>query len=183
MQLIKQVTNKYLKKVPVFKPGATVRVHQRIKEGEKERVQIFEGLVIAINAGAGPDKTFTVRKIVGGIGVEKVFPLYSKNITQIQVIKSSDVRRAKLYYMRKRAGKSARLKEKYLTEKDIVMEEHGLDEEKPEKSEPEEQQISEEAVQQNDKKENKDEENVKVEKESDDKNEKQEEKEEVKENK
>jgi len=124
MQLIQTVQKKFKKKVPVFKAGSTVRVHQRIKEGGKERVQIFEGLVIAVNSGTGPDKTFTVRKMVGSIGVEKIFPLYSKNITKIQVTKSSDVRRSKLYYMRKRSGKSARLKEKHLTEKDVLMEEH-----------------------------------------------------------
>ncbi len=124
MQLIQKIQKKFQKKVPVFKAGATVRVHQRIKEGGKERVQVFEGLVIAVNSGSGPDKTFTVRKMVGSVGVEKIFPLYSKNITKIQVTKSSDVRRSKLYYMRKRAGKSARLKETQLTEKDVLMEEH-----------------------------------------------------------
>jgi large subunit ribosomal protein L19 len=124
MQLIQKIQKKFQKKVPVFKAGATVRVHQRIKEGGKERIQIFEGLVIAVNSGSGPDKTFTVRKMVGNVGVEKIFPLYSKNITKIQVTKSSDVRRSKLYYMRKRAGKSARLKETQLTEKDVLMEEH-----------------------------------------------------------
>lgn len=123
MQLVQQVGKKFMKKVPVIKVGSTVKVHQRIKEGNKERIQIFEGLVIAINSGSGPDKTFTVRKIVGGIGVEKIFPLYSTNITKIQVTKSSDVRRAKLYYMRKRSGKSARLRERHLTEKDVKMEE------------------------------------------------------------
>lgn len=122
MQLLQQVGKKFTKQVPVIKPGNTVRVHQKIKEGGKERVQIFEGLIIAINSGSGTDKTFTVRKIVGGIGVEKIFPLYSKNITKIQVTKSSDVRRAKLYYMRDRSGKSARLKEKQLAEKDVLME-------------------------------------------------------------
>lgn len=135
MQLLKKITKKHLKQVPKFKPGATVRVHQRIKEGDKERIQIFEGLVIAINSGNSTDKTFTVRKIVGGTGVEKIFPLYSTNITKIQVTKSSDVRRSKLYYMRKRAGKSARLKEKHLTERDVVMEEHAEEEEKEEKQE------------------------------------------------
>jgi len=124
MQLIQKIQKKFQKKVPVFKAGATVRVHQKIKEGGKERVQIFEGLVIAVNSGSGPDKTFTVRKMVGNVGVEKIFPLYSKNITKIQVTKSSDVRRSKLYYMRKRSGKSARLKETQLTEKDVLMEEH-----------------------------------------------------------
>lgn len=122
MQLIQQIGKKFMKKVPVIKAGSTVRVHQRIKEGEKERVQIFEGLVIAVNSGTGTDKTFTVRKMVGSIGVEKIFPLYSKNITKIQVTKSSDVRRSKLYYMRKRSGKSARLREKHLTESDVEME-------------------------------------------------------------
>jgi len=123
MQLIQKIQNKFKKKVPVIKAGNTVRVHQKIKEGNKERVQIFEGLVIAVNSGSGTDKTFTVRKMVGSIGVEKIFPLYSKNITKIQVTKEGDVRRSKLYYMRKRAGKSARLREKHLTESDVKMEE------------------------------------------------------------
>ncbi|MFC1600360.1 50S ribosomal protein L19 [Patescibacteria group bacterium] len=122
MQLIQKIGKKFMKKVPVIKAGNTVRVHQRIKEGGKERVQIFEGLVIAVNSGSGTDKTFTVRKMVGSIGVEKIFPLYSKNITKIQVTKEGDVRRSKLYYMRKRSGKSARLKEKHLTESDVAME-------------------------------------------------------------
>jgi large subunit ribosomal protein L19 len=98
-------------KRPVIQPGYTVRVHQKIKEGEKERVQIFEGLVIKLNSGYGADKTFTVRKIIGGIGVEKIFSLYSPNIIKIEVKKKSKVRRAKLYYMRERSGKSARLKQ------------------------------------------------------------------------
>jgi len=131
MQLLQKIGKKFMKKVPVIKAGNTVRVHQRIKEGNKERIQIFEGLVIAVNAGYGPNKTFTVRKMVGGIGVEKIFPLYSTNIVKIQVIKSSDVRRTKLYYMRARSGKSARLKEKHLAEKDVQMEEiEGIGQEK-----------------------------------------------------
>ena len=104
------------KKVPVILTGHTVRVHQKIKEGEKERIQIFEGLVIRVNSGHGADKTFTVRKIVQGIGVEKIFPLYSPNIQKIEVKKESKVRRAKLYYMRDRSGKSARLKEGFISE-------------------------------------------------------------------
>ena len=111
------------KRVPVIKPGYTVRVHQRIKEGEKERVQIFEGLVIKLNSGFGADKTFTVRRIVGGIGVERIFPLYSTNIIKIEVKKKSKVRRAKLYYMRDRFGKSARLKETFVSDKEKEMEE------------------------------------------------------------
>ena len=124
MQLIQKIQNKFKKQVPVIKTGNTVRVHQKIKEGGKERIQIFEGLVIAVNSGSGPDKTFTVRKMVGNIGVEKIFPLYSKNITKIQVTKEGNVRRSKLYYMRDRAGKSARLREKHLAESDVAMEEH-----------------------------------------------------------
>jgi len=123
MQLIQNVGKKFIKKVPDLKPGVTVRVHQKIKEGEKERIQIFEGLIIAISAGNGPSKTFTVRKIVEGIGVEKVFPLYSPNIAKIQVKKESSVRRAKLYYMRKRSGKSARLREKHIVEEKEVIQE------------------------------------------------------------
>lgn len=123
MQLIHDVGKKYTKKVPDLKPGSTVRVHQKIKEGEKERVQVFEGLIIAVSAGNGPAKTFTVRKIVEGIGVEKVFPLYSPNIAKIQVKKEASVRRSKLYYMRKRSGKSARLKEKHLTDEETSVNE------------------------------------------------------------
>jgi large subunit ribosomal protein L19 len=104
------------KKVPDVKIGNTVKVHQKIKEGEKERIQIFEGLVIAINSGHGADKTITVRKVVEGIGVEKIFPLYSQNIEKIEVKKQSKVRRSKLYYMRGRMGKSARLKETFVKE-------------------------------------------------------------------
>ena len=118
MQLIQEVGNKSLKKMPDLKPGSTVRVHQKIKEGEKERVQVFEGLIIAVSPGNGVNKTFTVRKIVEGIGVEKVFPIYSPNIAKIQVKKTSNVRRSKLYYMRQRSGKSARLKEKHLTDEE-----------------------------------------------------------------
>lgn len=122
MQLIQKIQNKFKKQVPVVRPGNTVRIHQKIKEGGKERIQIFEGLVIAVNSGSGSDKTFTVRKVVGNIGVEKIFPLYSTNITKIQVTKAGNVRRSKLYYMRKRSGKSARLREKHLTEKEVIME-------------------------------------------------------------
>jgi len=119
MNLIKHVQDLAIKtKVPAIKTGHTVRVHQRIKEGEKERVQIFEGLVIQVNSGSGADKTFTVRKIVGGIGVEKIFPLYSTNIVKIEVVKTAKVRRAKLFYMRDRSGKSARLKEKFVSDKE-----------------------------------------------------------------
>lgn len=106
-------------KIPEIKIGNNVKVHQKIKEGEKERIQIFEGLVIAINSGHGADKTITVRKIIGGIGVEKIFTVYSKSIEKIVVEKQSKVRRAKLYYMRDRRGKSARLKQTFIKDKDL----------------------------------------------------------------
>ncbi|MBU6389484.1 50S ribosomal protein L19 [Patescibacteria group bacterium] len=104
--------NKYGKKnPPMLKAGDTVRVHQRIKEGDKERVQVFEGLVIATKHGISLDGTFTVRKIaVGGIGVERTFPVHSPNVLKVERLKTADVNRAKLYYMRERQGKSARFK-------------------------------------------------------------------------
>ncbi len=102
------------KKVPVLKAGYTVRVHQRITEGSKERVQVFEGLVIRIGSGASVNKTFTVRKIVDGVGVEKLFPFFAPSIEKIEIVKSGKVRRSKLYYMRNRTGKSARLRERGL---------------------------------------------------------------------
>lgn len=94
---------------PQLRGGDTVRVHQKIKEGEKERVQLFEGLVIAVKHGKGLDGTFTVRKIaVGGIGVERTYPLHSPNILKVDRLKTAKVSRAKLYYMRDKKGKNAR---------------------------------------------------------------------------
>ena len=95
--------------LPNFKPGDTVRVHVRIKEGDKERLQAFEGLVIAKSAGTQP--SFTVRKMSFGQGVERIFPLNSKVIDKIDVLRSAHVRRAKLYYLRALRGKAARLRE------------------------------------------------------------------------
>ena len=99
------------RKVPEFRPGDTVRVNVKIKEGERERVQAYEGVCIA-RAGQGVDENFTVRKISFGEGVERVFPILSPNIESIEVKRRGDVRRAKLYYLRGRTGKSARIKEK-----------------------------------------------------------------------
>lgn len=111
-ELLKSVEKKLLKKsVPDIRPGFTVRVHQKIKEGEKERIQIFEGLVIAVGSGSGIGKTITVRKVVDGIGVEKVFAIHSNTVAKIEVKKASKVRRAKLYYMRGLLGRSARLRD------------------------------------------------------------------------
>ncbi len=86
---------------PTLKSGFTVKVHQKIKEGDKQRVQIFEGLIIKISAGSGVSRTFTVRKVVDGIGVEKIFPVNSPNVAKVEIVRASKVRRAKLYYLRK----------------------------------------------------------------------------------
>ncbi len=94
-----------------FRPGDTVRVHVKIVEGEKERVQIFEGVVIR-KRGEGARASFTVRRVSYGVGVERTFPLHSPRIERIQVVKSGHVRRSKLYYLRERTGKAARLREK-----------------------------------------------------------------------
>jgi len=96
---------------PAFRPGDAVDVHVKIREGEKERVQLFAGIVIAIDGG-GATKTFTVRRISHGEGVERVFPYHSPNVTKIEVTRLGKVRRAKLYYLRDRTGKKARVKER-----------------------------------------------------------------------
>lgn len=110
--IIKYVEQKFKKKEPdPFTVGDTVRVHVRIVEGSTTRIQVFEGLVIAIK-GQGETQTFTVRKISFGIGVERIFPLTSPTITKIHKVRSGHVRRAKLYYLRKRVGRAARLEER-----------------------------------------------------------------------
>ena len=96
---------------PVIRIGDTVRVHIKIKEGAKERIQIFEGTVIAKNHG-GVNETFTVRRISYGVGVEKVFPVHSPNVVQVETVRKGKVRRAKLYYLRGRVGKAAKVKTK-----------------------------------------------------------------------
>ncbi|MHB8972556.1 MAG: 50S ribosomal protein L19 [Pirellulaceae bacterium] len=111
-KLIQQVEQDYLKaNVPKFEIGDTVDVHTRILEGDKERTQIFTGTVIA-RSGSGTREMFTVRRIVAGEGVERKFPLHSPRIAQIDVKRSSVVRRAKLYFLRDRVGKAVRLKER-----------------------------------------------------------------------
>jgi len=97
--------------LPSFRPGDTVKVYYRITEGEKERVQVFQGVVIRKRKG-GTNATFTVRKVSYGIGVERIFPLYSPNIEKIEVVSRGRVRRSRLYYLRDRKGKTARIKEK-----------------------------------------------------------------------
>ena len=98
------------KEAPELRPGETVRVHVKVVEGEKERTQVFEGIVIAIS-GKGNRATFTVRKISYGIGVERIFPLHSPRVEKVEVVSRGKVRRAKLYYLRERSGKGARLYE------------------------------------------------------------------------
>jgi len=111
MNLMNVVEDKLTRKdADVFKVGDTVKVHVIIKEGDKERVQVFQGDVIA-KRGRGINTTFTVRKISFGIGVEKIFPLHSKSIKKVDIVRTTKVRRAKLYYLRGLKGKSARLRE------------------------------------------------------------------------
>jgi large subunit ribosomal protein L19 len=98
--------------IPEFSPGDTVRVHVRVIEGGRERVQVYEGVVIARKGGNGARATFNVRKISFGVGVERIFPLHSPILQEIEVIRKGDVRRAKLYYLRDRVGKATRIKEK-----------------------------------------------------------------------
>ncbi len=97
--------------IPGFKPGDTVKVHARIKEGEKERIQVFQGVVIRKRKGM-TGATFTVRKVSYGIGVERIFPLHSPNIDKVEVVTRGKVRRSRLYYLRGLRGKAARIKEK-----------------------------------------------------------------------
>jgi large subunit ribosomal protein L19 len=109
---VDQIESAYLRDdVPDFTPGDTVRVNVRVVEGGRERVQIFEGVVIARNGG-GARASFTVRKLSFGVGVERIFPVHAPIIHSIEVVRRGDVRRAKLYYLRDRVGKAARIKEK-----------------------------------------------------------------------
>lgn len=112
MDLIKQIEATQIKKeIPVFGAGDNVKVHIRVTEGKRERIQIFEGVVIK-RAGGGVSETFTVRKISFGVGVEKIFPLNSPMIDRIEVMRRGKVRRARINYLRGRTGKAARIKER-----------------------------------------------------------------------
>jgi large subunit ribosomal protein L19 len=109
---VDQIESAYLRDdIPDFAPGDTVRVNVRVVEGGRERIQIFEGIVIA-RSGGGARASFTVRKLSFGVGVERIFPLHAPIIHSIEVVRRGDVRRAKLYYLRDRVGKAARIKEK-----------------------------------------------------------------------
>ena len=102
--------------LPDFKSGDTIKVHVRVVEGEKERIQIFEGVVIGIK-GSGNGRSFTVRKVSGGIGVERIFPIHSPMLSSIEITRHGKVRRAKLNYLRKRVGKRARVQERRVSQK------------------------------------------------------------------
>jgi large subunit ribosomal protein L19 len=109
--LIDKINKKHIKNdIPEFQVGDTVRVHNKIREGNRERIQIFEGVVLKKQGGSNR-QTFTVRKISGGIGVEKTWPLHSPNVEKIEIVRQGKVRRAKLNYLRERVGKKAKIKE------------------------------------------------------------------------
>lgn len=110
MPIVKNLKAEQLQEIPDFKVGYTVKVHNRIKEGGKERIQIFEGLVIARKGGVGANATFMVRKIASGVGVERIYPLHSPNIAKIEVVKDDVVRQGKLYYVRKLRDNTPRVR-------------------------------------------------------------------------
>ena len=112
MDALKLISDSSLKaELPVINVGSTVRVHVKIREGERERIQVFEGTIIAVK-GSGVSSTFTVRRVSYGVGVERVFPVHSPNVAKVELIRNGKVRRSKLYYLRDRVGKSAKVKEK-----------------------------------------------------------------------
>ncbi len=112
MDLVKALSSQYMKpELPEMRVGDTVRVHVRIKEGSRERIQVFEGVIIARKHG-GIGETITVRRVSYGVGVEKVFPVHSPRIASVETVRKGKVRRAKLYYLRDRFGKAAKIKEK-----------------------------------------------------------------------
>ena len=140
MDIIKSIEHEQLKnKIPDLKVGNTVRVHQRIKEGNRERIQVFEGTIIK-KQGGGVNATFTVRKIAYGVGVEKTFLVHSPMVEKVEVVRVGKARRAKLYYLRDRVGKSAKTKEDTgarIENKEIIIKEE-ISEEVPVEAAPEE---------------------------------------------
>ncbi|MDX2190468.1 MAG: 50S ribosomal protein L19 [Bacteroidota bacterium] len=107
-----EITGETRSKIPAFKSGDTINVHVKIKEGNKERVQLFQGVVIQRRSEGHPGETFTVRKTSNGVGVERIFPLLSPSIEKIEMVRRGKVRRARLFYLRDAKGKNARIKEK-----------------------------------------------------------------------
>ena len=111
MNIIETLENEQLRNdIPEFRPGDTVRVHVKVVEGKNERIQVFEGIIIA-KKHAGVNQTVTVRRISYGVGVEKTFPVHSPNVEKVEIVRKGKVRRAKLYYLRDRVGKAAKVKE------------------------------------------------------------------------
>ena len=111
MDLIENIEKQFLKEdLPEFKSGDTVKVNVKVSEGNRERIQTFEGVIIAIN-GVGINKTITVRKLSFGVGVERIFPVHAPIVDSLEVVRKGKVRRSKLYYLRHRVGKSAKIKE------------------------------------------------------------------------
>lgn len=117
MPTVKHLKQDQLKELTAFEVGNTVKVHNRIKEGGKERIQIFEGLVIARKGGKGVNATFMVRKISNGVGVERIYPLHSPNIAKIEVVKDDKVRQSKIYYVRERRDNTPRTRRKLIITK------------------------------------------------------------------
>lgn len=112
MDIVEKVTREQMKQdVPAFAPGDTLRVNVRVREGDKERIQAFEGICIA-RKGGGVSETFTVRKVSSGVGVERIFPIHSPSLESITIVRRGHVRRAKLYYLRALRGKASRIREK-----------------------------------------------------------------------
>lgn len=112
MDYIRMIEEEQMKKdLPTFRPGDTVRVHVKVVEGTRERIQVFEGVVIKVKGG-GLRETFTVRRVTYGVGVERTFPLHSPRIDKIEVVRHGKVRRAKLYYLRQLSGKAARIRDR-----------------------------------------------------------------------
>lgn len=111
MNQLQKVESSYLRQgVPTFRPGDTLKVHVRVIEGKKERIQVFQGIVIG-RRGGGTSEMFTIRKISGGVGVERIFPLHSPTIERLELVRRGKIRRAKLYYLRNLSGKAARIEE------------------------------------------------------------------------
>ncbi len=126
-ELIKKFEKNQIKReMPDIQPGDTVKVYQKIKEGDKERIQFFQGTVLRVNGGRGLDGSFTVRKTASGVGVEKIFPFHLPTIVKLEVLKKGSVRRAKLYYLRNLEQKKSKLKEKEISASDL--ENMGFDE-------------------------------------------------------
>jgi large subunit ribosomal protein L19 len=140
------VEQSHLRKgIPDFRPGDTVKVHVRVVEGNRERVQVFQGVVIR-RSGGGLRETFTVRKISFGVGVERTFPVHSPSIARLEVVQRGHVRRAKLYYLRELRGKKARIKERRVDEAKLAaMEAMGVEDAGDEELEPESIEVLEEA--------------------------------------